>query len=205
MDHLNWKSGAEVLPLPEARELYPSRFDWHGYMTSLDLYQPILQAFGQVMVSEATDDTKGSKLVLIKREDRHGFLSFQFSSEAEEDPLMSCQDIGDVQELIASMRRRSVWFDTPAAALDVFRAANNATRWYTGKEIWRRFRDRCVKHLHRVEAGRKQSGGSSPSPGPPSRAWRRCSSGRRPSPQNPGPSGPSSRSTSTWRHCGRRR
>ena len=79
-------------------------------------YDPIIRGLGDVLVQVEDDDYSGDTRVLLKNDDRYGFLVIGWGSCSGCDALQSCNTFAEVDELINEIEGDIKWFDTLAEA-----------------------------------------------------------------------------------------
>lgn len=104
-----------------ALELYPQEKNdlWNTDIYESD-YQPIVDAFGNIILQESDDDYQGSTWVLYQDNDKIGFLRFGWGSCSGCDALQACRSIEEIQELMDELWQSIMWFETKAEALQFF-------------------------------------------------------------------------------------
>ena len=104
-----------------ALELYPQEKNdlWNTDIYESD-YQPIVDAFGNIILQESDDDYQGSTWVLYQDNDKIGFLRFGWGSCSGCDALQACRSIEEIQELMDDLWQSIMWFETKAEALQFF-------------------------------------------------------------------------------------
>ncbi len=104
-----------------ALDLYPQEKSdlWDTDIYESD-YQPIVDAFGNIILQESDDDYQGSTWVLYQDNDKIGFLRFGWGSCSGCDALQACRSIEEIQELMDDLWQSIMWFETKAEALQFF-------------------------------------------------------------------------------------
>lgn len=135
--------------MPSAKELYP-KSEWGDIY--FDDYQPILDAFGQIVIQVDDDDYQGDTRVLYRDRDNYGWLQFGWGSCSGCDALQACDTYADVQELIDDLQASIKWFDSPLKALVYFENHDWEGDYSWGAEQ-REFVQKCIKVLTKMTRG----------------------------------------------------
>ena len=119
----------------DAKKLYP---DFEKYYSESD-YDPMVKAFGNVVVRVDDDAYQGDTRVLYNNDGKIGYLVFGWGSCCCCDALQSCNSIEEVQELCNELENDILWFDTAEEALKWFNEHDwlGDWSWYTdeGKQF----------------------------------------------------------------------
>lgn len=83
-------------------------------------YDPMLAAFGEIVLQVDDSDYQGDSRVLYVDGDRVGFLQFGWGSCSGCDALQACSSIDEVQTLMDELRGQIRWFENKDAALAWF-------------------------------------------------------------------------------------
>jgi len=98
-----------------ARELYPDvEFECYD---CVDVYQPILNELGEIVVQIDEDAYQGSTLVLYKGGNTFGYLCFGWGSCSVCDALRACKSYEDIQALMDRLYDDIRWFDSTKEAI----------------------------------------------------------------------------------------
>jgi hypothetical protein len=116
-----------------------------------DDYQPMLNAFGTIVIQVDDDDYQGDSRVLYEDGEKIGLLIFGWGSCSGCDALKGCSSLGDVQELCDDLQNQIKWFDSKGEALEYFKAHD-----WKGDYSWhfnetRVFIAMCVEFLCEVK------------------------------------------------------
>ena len=109
----------------DVRTLYDEG-GWHWYE-----YQPMLKAFGNIVLQ--VDDTgwNGDSRVLYNNDGLIGYLIFGWGSCSACDALQACEDLDDVQNLCDQLQGMIKWLGTKEEALTYFH-----THDWEGDYVW---------------------------------------------------------------------
>lgn len=110
-------------------------------------YQPMLDAFGNIVVQIDDHDYQGDSRVLYDEAGRIGILIFGWGSCSGCDALQACKSIEDVQQLCDELQDEIKWFDDKNQALQWV-----LTHDWRGDYSWHRnetqtFITKCVDYL----------------------------------------------------------
>jgi hypothetical protein len=111
-------------------------------------YQPMVDAFGKVVIQVDDDDYQGDTRVLYHNDDgRIGHLIFGWGSCSYCDALMGCSTIEAVQELCDELEADIEWFDNKAEALEWFKTHDweGNYYWYDGNT--RKYVEKAIEYL----------------------------------------------------------
>lgn len=129
----------------DVRKLYDAEDIWGGWSN----YQPMIDAFGNVVVQVDDDDYQGDTRVIYDNDGRIGWLIFGWGSCGGCDALQACDDIDEVQELCDSLQNGIKWFDSKQEALSYFKNKDWETEWYWHEEETKRFVKEAIDYLSR--------------------------------------------------------
>ena len=91
--------------MKKAEDLYAEPFmQWD--------YTPIINNFGEVILREDEDDYQGDTHVVIKSDNKFGYLVFGWGSCSGCDRLQACSTYEDIQELMDSLHNDIKWFES---------------------------------------------------------------------------------------------
>ena len=130
-----------------AKELFPNCQE-DGWFDSPYDYEPIINSFGVVAVSESGGDYSGDTFVLYDRGgDKFGYLVFGWGSCSGCDMLQSCgsyQDVDDIIDRLESDIQVKSREDMLSWLLD---DEVQSTKFYMSDEAWKTFRQKAVEYL----------------------------------------------------------
>lgn len=125
----------------DARTVYPeSGWGW-------DDYQPMLEAFGTIVVQHDDNDYQGDSRVLYDCNGRIGHLIFGWGSCSGCDALQACGNYTELQGLCDELQDDIQWFDTYSEALEWF--LGHDWQGDYGYESNRPYIDQAVEYLQR--------------------------------------------------------
>ena len=75
-------------------------------------YEPMLEAFGEILIQVDCGQYQGDSYLIIKSDDKYGYLNFGWGSCSGCDALQGCGDINEVQELMDQLYSQIRWFDS---------------------------------------------------------------------------------------------
>ncbi len=135
-----------------AIELYPQEKNdlWNTCIYESD-YQPIVDAFGNIILQESDDDYQGSTWVLYQDNDKIGFLRFGWGSCSGCDALQACRSIEEIQELMDELWQSIMWFDTKAEAYKFFVEHDWEGDWDSRLEESQRFVEQAIGMMRNAE------------------------------------------------------
>lgn len=111
------------LSLPPASQLYNG--------DSASSYQPMVEAFGNILFQEIENDYQGSTWVLYEEGNHYGYLDFGWGSCSGCDALQGCNSMQEIQDLMEDMYFSIKWFESAAEALAWFEEQD-----WEGKYSW---------------------------------------------------------------------
>ena len=88
-----------------AKELYKDKGYWYDY-------QPMLEEFGEILVQVDEDNYQGDTFVVIKSDNKFGYLVFGWGSCSGCDRLQACNTYEEIQELMDSLYNDIKWFES---------------------------------------------------------------------------------------------
>ena len=135
-----------------ALELYPQEKNdlWNTDIYEGD-YQPIVDAFGNIILQESDNDYQGSTWVLYQDNDKIGFLRFGWGSCSGCDALQACRSIEEIQELMDELWQSIMWFETKAEAYKFFVEHDWEGDWDSRLEESQRFVREAIELLSSPE------------------------------------------------------
>lgn len=112
-----------------------------------DNYQPILNAFGNIVLQ--VDDTgwNGDSRVLYDNDGTFGYLIFGWGSCSACDALRACEDLDDVQNLCDQLQDMIKWLGTKEEALAYFRTHDLEGDYVWYDEEGREFVNKAIEYL----------------------------------------------------------
>lgn len=126
-----------------ARALYPEEEEGSWFCVSD--YDPIIKSFGEVLVQVDDEDYSGDTRVLLRKNDRYGFLIFGWGSCSGCDALQACNNFREVDELIDNLEGGIKWFDTLAEAqLYIANDEEREGSYYCHDKEWKRFKSAAL-------------------------------------------------------------
>jgi hypothetical protein len=128
----------------DVRKLYNKD---EGLYFHISDYQPMIDAFGKVVVQVDDDDYQGDTRVLYDNDGRIGFLIFGWGSCCGCDALQACDTMDDVQELCDDLQRDIKWFDSKEEALKWAKEKDWETEWFWHEEEGREFVQKIIEYL----------------------------------------------------------
>ena len=110
-------------------------------------YQPMLDAFGKIVVQVDDDDYQGDSRLLYNENGKIGALIFGWGSCSGCDTLQACRSLEEVQELCDNLQEDIKWFDNKKQALEYF-----TNHDWQGDYSWhqmetKEFVNRCIDYL----------------------------------------------------------
>lgn len=116
------------------------RWGWYDY-------QPMLDAFGKIVIQIDDDDYQGDSRLLYDENGKIGFLTFGWGSCSGCDALQACGTLDEVQELCDGLQNDIKWFDDKKQALEYF-----TNHDWQGDYSWhynetKEFVQKCIEYL----------------------------------------------------------
>jgi hypothetical protein len=128
----------------DVRKLYKEMpNEWFGVYD----YQPMVEAFGNVVVQVDDNDYQGDTRVLYDNDGKIGFLVFGWGSCSGCDALQACGNIDEVQELCDELQDDIKWFANKEEALQWTKEKDFATEYYWHISEGREFVRKVVEYL----------------------------------------------------------
>jgi hypothetical protein len=93
--------------MKKASEIYNPDDKW-GWCD----YKPMLKAFGEILLQVDCGQYQGDSYIIIKNDDKYGYLNFGWGSCSGCDALQACGNICEVQELMDQLYSQIHWFDS---------------------------------------------------------------------------------------------
>lgn len=101
--------------MKKASEIYnPDNWGWYDY-------QPMLEAFGEILLQVDCGGYQGDSYLIIKNDDKYGYINFGWGSCSGCDALQACTNIHEVQELMDRLYLSIEWFDSLDALKEYFK------------------------------------------------------------------------------------
>lgn len=125
------------------RNLYDEKSDDYSWYD----YQPMVDAFGKVVIQVDDSDYQGDTRVLYDNDGRIGHLIFGWGSCSYCDALQSCDTIEEVQELCNGLQDEIKWFDTKEEALNWFETHDWEGDWTWYSYETKEYISKVIKYL----------------------------------------------------------
>lgn len=109
-------------------------------------YAPIIESFGEVLLSQDIGLYQGDTLAIIKDGKRYGFLCFGWGSCSGCDSLQACDSEKELDELIAHLHGQIKW-GTKQELREYLETYDLKGKWYGEEEGAAEFRDAAVAAL----------------------------------------------------------
>lgn len=126
----------------DVTELYGKEKYWYDY-------QPMINAFGNVVVQVDDNDYQGDSRVLYDNDGRIGWLIFGWGSCSGCDALQACDTIDEVQKLCNELQDDIKWFDNKEEALLWVNGRDHEAEWYWHCDESRDFLQKVKDYLLR--------------------------------------------------------
>ena len=134
------------------KDLYERGLNWYDY-------QPMLDAFGKIVIQVDDNDYSGDSRLLYDENGKIGVLIFGWGSCSGCDALQACCSIQEVQELCDTLQESIKWFDNKKQALEYFKSHD-----WQGDYSWhiratKEFINKCIEYLsayHPTEKGEEE-------------------------------------------------
>lgn len=110
-------------------------------------YQPMVEAFGNVVVQVDDDDYQGDTRVLYDNNGKIGHLVFGWGSCSGCDALQACETLDEVQELCNMLENSIIWFDSKAEALKWFETHDWEGSWEWFYDETKKYVNLSIKYL----------------------------------------------------------
>lgn len=99
----------------DVRKIYPNiRYEWCDY-------QPMLDAFGKIVIQVKDDDYSGDTRILYEKNGIFGHLIFGWGSCSGCDALQACGSYAELQELCDRLQESIIWFEDIDTAIKWFK------------------------------------------------------------------------------------
>ena len=124
----------------------PSKYGWGDY-------EPMIKAFGDVIIQVDERDYQGDTWVVLLGEDgQYGYLEFGWGSCSGCDALQSCHTLEEVNELAISLYESIRWFQTKDAFREWFLTHDFEGDWCWHKEEFQQFRREVNEYINKTES-----------------------------------------------------
>ena len=124
----------------------PSEYGWGDY-------EPMIKAFGDVIIQVDECDYQGDTWVVLRDEDgQHGYLEFGWGSCSGCDALQACDTIDEVNELAISIYESIRWFESKDAFREWFLTHDFEGDWCWHKEEFQQFRREVNEYINKTES-----------------------------------------------------
>lgn len=130
------------------KDLYNDFYGWWDY-------QPMLDAFGKIVLQIDDISYQGDSRVLYDNCGKIGVLIFGWGSCSGCDALQACKSLEDVQELCDELQDSIRWFDNKQSALEYFKTHDWEGDFFGLKEETVRFVSEGIKYLSRDHSTEK--------------------------------------------------
>ena len=127
----------------DVRTLYKEEEGNYGWYD----YQPMVEAFGNVVVQVDDDDYQGDTRVLYDNNGKIGHLVFGWGSCSGCDALQACETLDDVQELCNMLENSIIWFNSKAGALKWFEAHDWEGSWEWHCDETKKYINQSIEYL----------------------------------------------------------
>lgn len=124
-----------------ARKLYGSK-SWYW-----DDYQPMLDAFGRIVIQVDDIDYQGDSRLLYDEDGKIGILIFGWGSCSGCDALQACDTFEELQELCDTLQNNIKWFDDKKQALEWFNTHDWQGDYSWCAEETKEFVNKCIDYL----------------------------------------------------------
>jgi hypothetical protein len=94
----------------DVRELFPNCED--GSWFSHPGYSAIVASFGTVELESSDPDYQGSTYVVLRRDEKVGYLEFGWGSCSGCDALEACESYSDLRDVVERLESNIRWFDS---------------------------------------------------------------------------------------------
>lgn len=113
-----------------------------------DDYQPLLEAFGNIVVQVDDDDYQGDSRLLYSDEARIGYLQFGWGSCSGCDALQACDTLDQLQELADHLTDDFKIFESKSDALQWFLGHDWEGDYHTNDDNQKKFVKKAIEWLH---------------------------------------------------------
>ena len=110
-------------------------------------YQPMLNAFGKIVIQVDDDSYSGDSRVLYDENGRIGLLIFGWGSCSGCDALQKCETLKEVQKLCNALQNSIMWFDDKKQAIEYFTNHDWEGDYSYHSAETKEFVNRCNKYL----------------------------------------------------------
>lgn len=134
------------------KELYSDEWiEWSDY-------QPMLDAFGEIVVQVDDNDYSGDSRVLYDENGKIGLLIFGWGSCCGCDALQGCNTLEEVQELCDELQAQIKWFEGKEEALEYFTYHDWEGDYSWGASETKEFVGKCIEYLKTPDPTEKGGG-----------------------------------------------
>lgn len=128
-----------------AKKIFPYCEDETGCFHYPYDYSPIYKSFGEVLLEDHDDNYQGDSRIILKNENRFGFLNFGWGSCSGCDALQGCNSYEELGVLIESLRLSIAWFDSLQELKDYIKNEDrNNTSYYNFVPKWPSFVEKAL-------------------------------------------------------------
>ena len=96
----------------DVRKEFPNQFEDEICPCFNSDYDALVSKFGEVLISCDIGTYQGDTLVVLKKDDKYGYLQFGWGSCSYCDALQGCKNYEDLQELVDYLESSIKWFDS---------------------------------------------------------------------------------------------
>lgn len=111
-------------------------------------YTPILNNFGEVILQEDEDGYQGDSYVVLKSDNKFGYLVFGWGSCSGCDMLQACKTYEDIQEIIDLLYNDIKWFESFGALKEYI---NNDSiqelKYYYHTKVFHKFKNKLNTYV----------------------------------------------------------
>lgn len=119
----------------------PDEFGWSNY-------DPMINAFGKVVIQVDDDDYSGDTRVLYDNNGKIGHLVFGWGSCSGCDALQACYgNYDELQELCNELEQSIKWFDSAKEALDWFKSHDWEGDYSWHDDETEKYVERAIEYL----------------------------------------------------------
>lgn len=112
-------------------------------------YQPMLNAFGDILIQVDDNDYQGDSRLLYENDGKFGVLIFGWGSCSGCDALQACYSIEEVQKLCDELQNDIKWFDTAKEAHSWFIEHDWEGDYSWAYQETRYFINHCLDYLEK--------------------------------------------------------
>lgn len=96
----------------DVRKEFPNQFEDKICPRFNSDYDALVSKFGDVLISCDIGKYQGDTFVVLKKDDKYGYLYFGWGSCSYCDALRGCRDYDDLQQLMDHLESSIRWFDS---------------------------------------------------------------------------------------------